>query len=794
MAAWDDEDDDLDDFSGNSSSSFGGSSGGSSPFGGGSSFGGGSGFGGSSFGRPSFGGGSFGGSGFGMQRPGFGPQGAMQAQLGMQGQQQVNTMDQLGATLMKAGSEAMLVTLSSILESLKLRNIDDWAAIGHTWLITGSGVSALGILMLILGLITKSKVLLLGGLSGKLIVSGLLTVTAGMLGFGFSMYLKSVSDKYFQAAPETSNDADSLSSALSALDDVPFDTDTEFDDNAFYEGDTEEELAKITAALCEEPEEDESATSQFVVPEEVKVEDTVETTRNDTELLDRIQANVPFLSKKYLFDTMRSLFPLRTPNFAKREELNLDSREVTDLEDKFNDALDLLTTTGEKVNIKSVYKTIFAYEVRIARPKGVTTAKLSEELRSFFKKDKDDNSTSISTVTMEKDYIVSISRGDFPGVFVGDCFNTDEVEKYMTNEKNVLPVIAGISDTGAVRMVDFKDNLSVIISGRQRSGKSWYVFSTLLTLTAFNTPEDLQLIVVDPKTSPLLKNFSMLPHVLGFHGDEKLNDILTDILDELERRKALLLKENVDNIWDLRAKGIKLPVLYLVIDEFIQAITKADELGVKKAVLEKLNILLTKAPAYGMGYIIICHRTAGYIEKIMRMNTAFKVVARADVDAVIEELAIDKKEWNHPLLNPGDLAVKGVGFTNAVFLKGTGVTPSDIENGKLSKVIAKAWYKMGVTIPDMSALHTAFNRDEEEVKKILCLDDGESKIQYDFSSSKEEDEQEGEIVDAKFNVDSLVEDEDMDMNFDTDDADENTSSQSLDFNTADDDDMEDEEF
>ena len=856
---WDsDDDDDIDDFSDTSSSPFGG--GGGSPFGGGndSPFGGGGGspfggggnsspfggggngspfggggngspFGGGGNGSPFGGGGNgspFGGGGngspfgggnsspfgggnsspfgggnsspFGMQRGnvGFGPQANMQ----MQSQQQVSSMDQLGASILKASSEAMLVTITSIIDSIKLRNIDDWATIGHSWLITGGITCIFGLIFTIFGVISRIETFLLGGLSGRILVAGLLTVSAGLLGFGLSMYLKSVSDKYFQGQTEEVSQ-DSLLNALSEDTDLPLTPDEEFGDSDFYEGDVEEELAKITAAMCGENEEDENAASQFEEPPEVEVVEE-EPKRDYNASLENIQANVPFLSKKYLFTQMKSLFPLRTPDFYKREELNLDSREVTDIEDKLNDTFDLLSKNQEvKAKIKSVYKTIFSYEIRIERPKGIKPEEISNELKSFFKEDKDDNSTSIDTVKMEKDYIISISRGDFPGVFVGDCFNTPEVEAYMTNEKNVLPVIGGISDTGKVRMVDFKDNLSVLISGRQRSGKSWYVFSTLLTLTAFNTPEDLQLIVVDPKTSPLFKSFSTLPHVCGFHGDDALNNVLTDMMAEMDRRKQILLEENVDTIWDLRKKGIKMPVLYLVIDEFIQAITKADELGVKKSVLDNLNVLLTKAPAYGMGYIIICHRSSQYIPKLMRMNTAFKVVARADVEAVLEELAIDKKEWSHPLLNPGDLAVKGVGFSNAVFLKGTGVTASDAENGELAKVIAKAWYKMGVTLPDMSVLPTAANRDENEVIKMLSLDENSNRVQYDFKPSNvTQSDNNAEIsADVAFDAESLIEeDEDADIEFDdlSNDKTENEDEEFADsqediFNSLDDDDGDD---
>ena len=781
-----------------------GNQGGGSPFGspgggvGGSPFGspsGGSPFGspsgGSPFGRPSgFGGSPFGGgmqTGFGNNnpfgagmRPGFGganqmgPRtlGGATMQPGMNGQQSAD-LGQIGGAIFLASSDAIMVTIKSLFESIKLRNIDDWASVGHSWLITSGVTFVTGIFLLILGMITQTKALKLGGLSGALICSSLLVFAFGAVAFGLSMYLKSTNDKYFNGQQAVTSQDDLLKLLSQPVtSDFQLDSDDDlFKDDDFFQQDSEEDIDKLASALYTEEEEDPDTVAQFVVPEiTVKEEENPEV--DFAEQLKSIPSNIPFLSKRYLFEMMKSFFPLKTPNFADTHELDLDSEEVGDLEEKINNALDVLSKNEElRAEIIQVYSTVFAYEIHIKRVKKIKPAELASELTNFFKKDKTDIGAAIDIATVANEYVITVSKSGSVSVFVGDCFRSKSVEDYITNEKNTLPVIAGINEEGTVKMVDFKDNLSSIISGKPRSGKTWYVYSTLMTLTAFNSPEDLQLIVIDPKTSQLLESFSTLPHVCGFHDATMAAEALRATLRELDERRKLLREARVDTIWDYRKTGKKMPVLYLVIDEFIDVLTTAKEKGLDKEIKDNLNVILTKAPSCGIGCMLICHRTAGYVDKLMRMNTAFKVIARAEADAVVEELMIDKKDWSHPLLYPGDLAVKGNGFDTAIYLKGTGVTMSDAENGNLSMQLARAWYKMGVTIPDMSILGAVANRNEDKVKDMLSLEEEDNRIQYDFAPSKvEESSEEKPTADSvKFNLDSLLEDEDYNMPLDSDD-------------------------
>ena len=64
-------------------------------------------------------------------------------------------------------------------------------------------------------------------------------------------------------------------------------------------------------------------------------------------------------------------------------------------------------------------------------------------------------------------------------------------------------MIVGLDDIGQVILDDAKPFDTMMICGKPRSGKSWYVFNILLSMMAFNSPEDVQFVIVDPKKANL---------------------------------------------------------------------------------------------------------------------------------------------------------------------------------------------------------------------------------------------------------------------------------------------------
>ncbi|MEM4385414.1 MAG: FtsK/SpoIIIE domain-containing protein, partial [Candidatus Anstonellales archaeon] len=243
-----------------------------------------------------------------------------------------------------------------------------------------------------------------------------------------------------------------------------------------------------------------------------------------------------------------------------------------------------------------------------------------------------------------------------------------------------------------------------------------YVLSILMSLMMFNTPEEVQFILVDPKESNLFKTLSLMPHVAGLHNDSNILDVMRDLIEnEAPRRKKLLADNRCDDIWALWEKGIKIPVLYLVIDEVI---TVKNNLGnLDKEFDSLMQTIITQFPSLGIRLIFVPHRAMGVVNKTNRTMISFTAAVRSNTDDIKDTLGIQK--WTRALVNKGDVAVKSSNMNNAMYVRGAALSISDNHNTELIENIAKAFYKMGVDLPDMSSLTVAYNRNEDEIRDIL---------------------------------------------------------------------------
>ena len=118
----------------------------------------------------------------------------------------------------------------------------------------------------------------------------------------------------------------------------------------------------------------------------------------------------------------------------------------------------------------------------------------------------------------------------------------------------------------------------------------------------------------------------------------------------------------------------------------------------------------------------------------------FKACIMATSEVIKETLDVSKPPAELP--NIGDTLAVMKGERLPIFYKGNGVGTTDGENAEIIKNIARAFYKMGVDIPDMSTLGYYNNRDEKRIIDQLKLssENGSKKVQVDFVDDWEESE------------------------------------------------------
>ena len=611
-----------------------------------------------------------------------------------------------------------------LVKSIKNRTADDFGAYSSNLIKTGMIGLVIFIALCAVSALTSVKFLSIKAFGGMMILSCSLCAGTGMICLGTAA---------MRIAGATRDSEPDIKNLPDAGSDKPDDATDDYEDSL---GDIMDDLFNDDPDFNEpldDPNEDPfNLGGNAFEPEDEPVEFKPNTGHESGSLdkikkVDSIREN-KLLSRKVLVEELVEFLPLENPNFAETHEIDPNDQVFGVIETYCLKAMaNMLKCEMEEVDssVVELIETFYSYEVKLKRVKSIKNmTELASEIEIYARKDPRDTGVSVSIDIVGDYFKAVITKGERELVTMGDCFQLKEVKDFFMNEKVKLPMICGINELGNVLTYDAKLFDTMLIAGKPRSGKSWYVLSIILSLALFNTPEDVQFIIVDPKEANLFNQISLLPHVAGLHNDSQVLQIMDDIIsNEAPRRKKLLADNRVDDIWGLRDKGIKVPILYLVIDEYI---TVRMNLGEQSKILDaKLQVMISQLPSLGIRVIFVPHRSIGIVDKTNRTMIQFTACVKSDIDEVNDTLGI--KGWKRPLINPGDIALKTSATPDPMYVRGAALTKSDADNATLIETFAKAFYKMGVDLPDMSTLQIAANRDESLIREKLEAD---NRVQY----------------------------------------------------------------
>lgn len=662
--------------------------------------------------------------------------------------------DELASELEKycaEGTKAVLVVLQQLILSIKNRNIDDYSLLSSRMVTTGLVVSGLGILSSICGAVGNVEILKLANIGIKTLLCGGITLGSGLMVLGLTAVIKVNSGDY-EYSGGSIKDIDNAPSNESFSSDL--------NNSAFnFDNNDNEEDAEISQAIDDifagldglpdtnsgfddfdsdssDSEDEDDIFSQL----DSKYSKNNDTSKSIDSLIDNIpeNANNGYLTRKFLYETFSPFFPVANKEFSSKREIVKSSDEFLTILSLVNEAIaSALGLDDFDCEIIKAEETNYSYIIWIKR-----TAKMKKipdierELADYFKSDENDVDVTASIKTLGGNYIATIVKGNKDTVTIGDALTIPEVEEYFLNESNKLPFIMGIDMYGKPLVADAKDFPTMMIVGIMRCGKSWYLASLLGSLVAFNPPSDIQLLIIDPKKTPLFTAFSFLPHCCGLHDGKNIINILEDIINiEAERRKEINSSQSCDSIWALRKKGIELPILYIVIDEVVSIVKELEKSGMEKTFLGQLLTIITQLPSVGIYLLFVPHRAQGIIDKTTRTMVPYVAAVKAKTGLVNE--ALDVQGWKRPLTKPGDIALNTSDFADGPkYVRGTGLGLKDEENFDILVNMAKAYYKIGVNVPDMSGIGIAYNRDEESIKDKLQLI-SDKKLQFDFNKKSD---------------------------------------------------------
>ena len=245
-----------------------------------------------------------------------------------------------------------------------------------------------------------------------------------------------------------------------------------------------------------------------------------------------------------------------------------------------------------------------------------------------------------------------------------------------TKSASPLTLALGKDIAGACQVADLTKMPHLLIAGSTGSGKSVCINAIVMSFLYKSSPEDLKLIMIDPKVVELAE-YNGIPHLLMPVVTEprKAAGALGAAVGEMEKRYHLFAETNVRDIKSYNRMGMeKLPYIAIVIDELADLMMVAG-----KEVEDYICRIAQKARAAGMHLIVATQRPSvdvitGLIKANIPSRIAFAVSSQIDSRTILDAGGAEK------LLGMGDMLFMPVGASKPVRIQGTYVRDEEISD------------------------------------------------------------------------------------------------------------------
>jgi S-DNA-T family DNA segregation ATPase FtsK/SpoIIIE len=267
-----------------------------------------------------------------------------------------------------------------------------------------------------------------------------------------------------------------------------------------------------------------------------------------------------------------------------------------------------------------------------------------------------------------------------------------------------LTISLGKDISGRIKVASLESMPHVLIAGSTGSGKSVMLNTLIMSVLYKSTPEDVRMIMVDPKRVEL-GVYEGIPHLLTpvITDPKKATYALRNAVLEMERRLKLLASQGVRNI-DQYNKKIReiiakprdlfadpheiaeldelrpLPYILIIIDEL------ADLMMLERAgVEESITRLAQMARAVGMHLVLATQRPSvdvitGLIKANFPTRISFRVATRVDSRTILDDMGAQH------LLGKGDMLYRPPGTSRLTRVHGAYVSEDEtsavVENWK----------------------------------------------------------------------------------------------------------------
>lgn len=246
-----------------------------------------------------------------------------------------------------------------------------------------------------------------------------------------------------------------------------------------------------------------------------------------------------------------------------------------------------------------------------------------------------------------------------------------------------LAVGLGLDISGTAKFLNLAELPHVLIAGATGAGKSSCINSIVTSILMRTTPDDVRLILVDPKRVEL-GQYDGVPHLLTrvITHPKKANDALKWAVGEMDRRYDLLNEAKVRDIEGYREKLAKggldpegfdrFPFIVIVVDELNDLMMVAG-----REVEESIVRIAQMARAVGIHLVLATQRPSvnvitGVIKANVPSRLAFSVASQTDSRVIIDTSGAEK------LVGMGDMLVVTAKEPRPQRIQGAWVRESEI--------------------------------------------------------------------------------------------------------------------
>ena len=251
------------------------------------------------------------------------------------------------------------------------------------------------------------------------------------------------------------------------------------------------------------------------------------------------------------------------------------------------------------------------------------------------------------------------------------------------NTSSKIPICIGKDISGNIEVIDLSKTPHLLVAGTTGSGKSVFINTLLASILYKFSPEELRLILIDPKMLEL-SVYNDIAHLLTPVVTEPKKAIiaLKWVCKEMERRYSLMNEENTRSLEGYNQKSIeKLPFIVVFIDEMADLMMTAG-----KEVEHYVQRLAQMARACGIHLVMATQRPSvdiitGSIKANFPSRISFQVASKYDSRTVLGEIGAEQ------LLGNGDMLMSKNGGN---IIRYQSAFISDNEVNKLIKEIKKS--------------------------------------------------------------------------------------------------------